>query len=133
MVFNMARGVKVQFKEEWCQMLIDHIADGFSFESFGGDIGCGRTLLYEMLAEYPQFKAAKETGESMDIKKCEQYLKAHIAGAKTSTFDSKRANLNALLFKMKTRHYKVYGDILKHELKQDEEQKIKIDLTESNL
>ena len=104
------------YDDTWPARLIDHLKDGKSFESFGAKVLCGKTTLYKMLDLHPELREAKEIGEAMDIDWSENILKAHIIGHKTKDFDSTRANLNALIFKMKTRHYKVYGNLERHEV-----------------
>jgi hypothetical protein len=47
------------FKEEYCQMLIEHMATGLSFESFAGLIGTCKQTLYTWTQNYPQFLDAK--------------------------------------------------------------------------
>jgi len=116
----MAYHPPVQFKEEYCEMLIKHIGeDNCSFESFGAVVKCGKDTLYKWMKEIPEFAKAREIGEAMDLKFCENILKAHIIGVKNEKFNSRTASLTALIFRMKTRHYKLYGDLLKHELAED--------------
>lgn len=47
------------FKPEYCKQLIDHMAKGFSFETFGATIGVHRGTLYDWANLYPEFAEAK--------------------------------------------------------------------------
>jgi hypothetical protein len=54
----------IPFKPEYCQMLILHMKEGFSFESFAGRIGVSRTVIYDWTEKYKDFADAKEDGEA---------------------------------------------------------------------
>ena len=51
------------FKEEYCQKLIDHMAEGLSYESFAGLLGVGRSTLYDWEKSHPQFSDSKKIGK----------------------------------------------------------------------
>lgn len=53
---------KIPFNPAWCQMLITHMAEGFSFESFAGRIGISKQTLYNFAKTEPSFLDAKEIG-----------------------------------------------------------------------
>lgn len=55
---------KKPFKDEYCDMLIEHMRQGLSFESFGALVPAGKQLLYSWLEEHPQFSHAKNIGEA---------------------------------------------------------------------
>lgn len=46
---------------EYCEKLINHMAEGYSFESFAGLVGVSRRTIYNWEA-HPKFKEAKEIG-----------------------------------------------------------------------
>lgn len=52
------------FMRKWCAMLYVHMAEGFSFESFGGVIVASTETLYTWLAEEADFAKAKNIGEA---------------------------------------------------------------------
>jgi hypothetical protein len=52
------------YRPEYCQMLIDHMSSGLSFESFGGRIDVARRTLYEWEKAFPEFLHAKEVGQA---------------------------------------------------------------------
>jgi hypothetical protein len=53
-----------EFKQEWCNKLVKHMEQGYSFESFGGVISCAKDTLYTLLERHPEFSDAKKLGES---------------------------------------------------------------------
>jgi hypothetical protein len=122
-----------EYDPKWEQMLVEHLSSGLSFHSFLHKMPCGKTRAYQFLKEQPNFAFAKQIGESRDLEWCEKVLRAHQVGAALEGFDPKRANIAALFFKMKTRYYETYGDVLKHEMNQNQSIKIQIDSDDSGL
>jgi len=55
-------GRPTKYKPEYCQMLIDHMAEGLSFDAFAGKLGLERKTLYNWAKRYPEFKEAKQIG-----------------------------------------------------------------------
>jgi hypothetical protein len=53
------------FKEEHCELLIEHMRNGLSFESFAGVAGCCRKTIYNWLEQHPQFLHAKSVGTGL--------------------------------------------------------------------
>lgn len=50
---------------EYCEMLIKHMSEGYSFSSFGAVIGATDAMLYDWAKTYPDFAKAKEHGVIM--------------------------------------------------------------------
>lgn len=48
------------YKPEYCEMLIDHMSSGLSYETFSAVIGTHRSVLYAWEDKYPDFKDAKK-------------------------------------------------------------------------
>lgn len=55
-------GRPTKYKPEYCQMLIDHMSEGYSFESFGGIIEVDETTLYEWVKVHQEFSHSKSIG-----------------------------------------------------------------------
>jgi hypothetical protein len=55
-------GRPTKYKEEYCEMLIEHMAEGYSFESFGGIIEVDETTLYEWEKSHKEFSLSKNIG-----------------------------------------------------------------------
>ncbi len=49
-----------KYKPEYCQMLIDHMATGMSYETFAATIGTYRSVLYDWEKKYQEFSDAKK-------------------------------------------------------------------------
>lgn len=58
----MGAGRPTDFDDKYCEMLVDHMADGFSFESFAGLIGVTRSTIYLWVEKHEQFSDAKQRG-----------------------------------------------------------------------
>jgi hypothetical protein len=56
-------GQPTKYDPKYCQMLIDHMALGQSFFSFGAQINVGRRTLYDWLEVHDDFEEAKQQGE----------------------------------------------------------------------
>lgn len=55
-------GRPTTYKNEYCQQLVDHMAEGFSFETFAATIDCNRDTLYEWCKVHKEFSDAKKDG-----------------------------------------------------------------------
>ena len=55
-------GRPTKYKPEYCSMLIEHMSEGYSFESFGGTIDVSERILYEWEKKYPEFLHSKNIG-----------------------------------------------------------------------
>lgn len=86
-------GRPTKYKPEYCQMLIDHMSQGFSFESFGGVIMVGKNTMYDWVDKYAKFSNAKDTGDSANRLFWE---KMGIAGClgRISNFNAKMWSMN---------------------------------------
>lgn len=59
----MTLGRPTSYRPEYPEMLVEHMAKGFSFASFGGVVRVGMKTLYEWEKNYPAFQQAKEIGQ----------------------------------------------------------------------
>ena len=57
-------GRPTEYRPEFCEMLIAHMAEGGSYESFGAKVNCGKRVLYDWEDAHPDFLQAKETGRA---------------------------------------------------------------------
>jgi hypothetical protein len=94
----MSIGRPTIFKEEYCQMLIEHMRQGYSFESFGAYPVCvTKDTLYSWLKQHPQFAYAKKLG-TIECRKLWEKLGLAGASGKLPGF-----NTAAWIFNMKNR------------------------------
>lgn len=55
-----------EYKQEYCDKLIEHMSTGLSFESFAGTIDICKQTLYTWAEKHPEFMDAKKRG----LEKC---------------------------------------------------------------
>lgn len=96
--------------------LVEHLSKGYSFESFGAEAGVGRSAMYDWLEKYPEFAEAKLVGEERGLRLFESMAVSTATGKSLKNkdgeeqFNPKLSNTQMLLFLMKTRFHKIYGD-----------------------
>lgn len=92
-------GRPTKFKPEYCDMLIDHMSKGYSFESFGAVISVDRTTLYHWETLFKDFSHAKGIARNKQLFFDETVLMALAKGEY-----GKSANASAQVYKMKCTH-----------------------------
>jgi hypothetical protein len=104
------------YKKEYCEMLITHMSQGYSFTSFGADVGtCGRTL-FEWCQKHPEFDNARRAGHEAAKKYLEKIAHAKTRGQDLynkkgeKIFDAKRADTALIIFFLKTRFRDEYTE-----------------------
>jgi len=76
----MPAGRPTKYKPEFCQMLLEHMNQGLSFESFGGVVGACEKTLYNWVEENPEFLQAKGMGRQKSLLWWEKVNAAHALG-----------------------------------------------------
>ena len=94
----MPKGMPSKYKPEFCDLLIKHMADGLSFESFGAVAKVHKDTLYEWLKVHPEFVEAKAEAWAENLLFYEKVGRAGMTG-KLDGF-----NVTAWIFSMKNRH-----------------------------
>jgi len=54
-------GRPTKYLPEYCDMIIEHCSEGYSFDSFAGKIGINQDTLYNWCKLFPEFSVAKST------------------------------------------------------------------------
>jgi hypothetical protein len=85
------------YKEEYPEMLLEHMAQGYSFESFGAIAKCCRDTLYEWVRVHPDFSYAKNHGALESQFWWEKLIRAGAMG------EVDRYNAATAIFTMKCR------------------------------
>jgi len=57
-------GRPTKYKPEYCQMVVDHMAEGASLTSFAADIDVSRSTITEWADNHPEFSAAVKKGKA---------------------------------------------------------------------
>lgn len=99
-----------KYEERFCKMLIDHMSKGKSFDSFGAVANVGRQTMYDWCEKFPEWKEAKSIAEVKALEFFETRLIASITGQKVANFDPKLCNPTLMIFALKTRFHKQYGE-----------------------
>jgi hypothetical protein len=60
------------YYQEYCDLLIQHMEKGYSFESFGAHVSCCAKTLYNWCDQHPEFLQAKKEGELKARQKWEE-------------------------------------------------------------
>ena len=87
-------GAPTKYKPEYCAQLEQHMADGYSFESFAGKTGTNVDTLYNWEKSNKDFSEAKRNGNANRLLKHEEMLQ-DIASGRI------QGNASAMIFKMK--------------------------------
>jgi len=119
------------YKNEYDQKLIDHLAAGYSFQSFSGTVGVCRKTIYNWLDEHESFRQAKEIGLSKTLHLFESVLMDKMLGTGETIVNPRLADTASLLFALKTRFKDIYSERV--ESVQSGEIKINIDQDDSGL
>jgi hypothetical protein len=85
-----------KYKPEYCDQLREHMAQGFSLESFGGVVKVCRATLYEWAEVHPDFSDAIKEGKTASQLKWEQALQAAVV-------NPKGMNVTPVIFALKCR------------------------------
>lgn len=56
-------GRPTRYKKEFCDLLVEHMKSGLSFDTFGAEINCSTEILYEWCRLHPDFLHAKKVGQ----------------------------------------------------------------------
>lgn len=65
-------GAPTKYKPEYCQLLIEHMDRGFSFESFAAECDVCFDTLYEWVKVHPEFSEAKRKATAKGMRQWEK-------------------------------------------------------------
>lgn len=91
-----AGGRPTEYKPEYCELLIEHMKRGLSFESFGAVVDCSEQTLYNWREEHPQFFESYKRGVSFSRNFWEEL-------GLVGTTEGKNFNATTWIFNMKNR------------------------------
>ncbi len=109
-----------KYKEEYCQIAEDFLAKGFSKLALAGELGICDKTIYNWMEKHPDFLHSIKKGEQKGLRFFEKILIAKLSGQEIAGFDSRKSDTACLLFTLKTRFYRIYGDKSKLELSVDD-------------
>lgn len=114
----MAGGRPTKYDPKYCDMLIDHMNSGLSYESFAGQLGVNRSTLYQWEKDYPEFSDSKSIGKEKLLLFFEKM------GLMAMTGKIKNFNASTYIFSAKNK----IGWTDKQEVEQTNDVKISIDI-----
>ncbi len=99
------------YKSEYCDQLIKHMEQGFSYESFAGSVGVSKQTIYDWEKAHPEFLDAKEIVVEKSRIFWEKIGIDHVVNISESSEDedgnrsssSKSLNPSVWIFNMKNR------------------------------
>jgi hypothetical protein len=107
---TLLKGRPSKYREEFCDMLIEHMKKGLSYESFASDAGVCFDTLYEWEKVHSNFSDSKKRGNSFRMKTVETLL------LKASAGQLEKANMTGIIFLLKNAFPKQYKDRHDHEI-----------------
>jgi hypothetical protein len=93
------------------------MSKGYSYTTFGAEVGCGKSTLYDWEGRHPEWVAAKKEAMARAKKFFETRLIAKIAGQEIAGANVKNIDTTCLIFALKTRFHETYGERQKVEQK----------------
>lgn len=93
-------GRPTKYKPEYCDALIEHMANGYSFESFGATIGVARDAVFEWAKVHEEFSDAKSRALDKNLLWFEDQARKGMWTDK----DGPQLNNTVWVFSMKNRH-----------------------------
>jgi len=97
-------GCPTKYKPEYCQMLIEHMKQGLSFESFAGLVNVDRQTIYNWLDAHSEFFDAKKQGFE------QSRLFWELAATRGATGQIPNFNATMAIFNLKNRFPKEWRD-----------------------
>lgn len=76
----MPPGQPTKYRPEYCERLVAHMSNGYSYEAFAGIIGVCDDTLREWEKVWPEFSAAKKRGVALSRVWWEKVFAGHAAG-----------------------------------------------------
>jgi len=91
----MAAGRPTKYKPEYCDMLVEHMTGGLSFESFGAVADVSEETLHTWKSKHPEFLESYKKGRSHSMKHWEEMGHDMVLAG--------QGNATAWIFNMKNR------------------------------
>lgn len=98
-------GRPTKYKPEYCQRLVDHMAQGFSSDSFAGVVDVCIETIRQWKHKNPEFLAAYKRGCAARLLRDEQIYQTAMLGRPVRIGNEEfTINVSLLIFKMKSQH-----------------------------
>jgi hypothetical protein len=104
------------YKPEYCEQLVKFMSQGYSVASFGAEVKKTKQTLYNWIDKYPEFAEAHAIGKQAALKFFELMLincAMGIVPEQLKKLGSKKVDVTAVIFALKTRFHREYGEVQK--------------------
>lgn len=129
----MAGGRPTKYRKEFCKIAEDTLAEGFSIAVVAANLDVCRDTIYEWASNHDSFSDSIKKGKAKGQAYYEKLLKAKVTGQKVKNFDPKLSDTACLIFALKTRFHKDFGNKDKLEVAQTADISISIDEDDNGL
>ena len=129
----MPAGHPTKYRKKFCTVAENVLAEGFSMAVVAADCDVCRDTIYAWMANHKDFSDSIKRGKQKGQAYYERLLKAKVAGQKVKNFDPKLSDTACLIFALKTRFHKDFGNKDKLDVTQTAEIKIHIDEDDQDL
>ena len=121
-----------KYKIELDKKLIDWMSQGYSFASFGAEIGAGRSSLYRWLKKHPSFREAYELGYCKSLKYYEEHLLSCLHGLSGRKIQKsiRKIDYKTLSFILRTRFREIYSEKYKIDVEIDNKEQDRLNIAE---
>lgn len=97
------RGRPTEYRPEYCQLLLAHLSEGLSFESFAAVVDVCKQTIYSWLEKFPEFADAKARGFEKNRLFWERLGRDNIINESWHQAGSRSLNATVWIFNMKNR------------------------------
>jgi len=129
----MPAGQPTKYKPEYCKLAEETLGKGFSIAGVAANCGVSRDTIYEWAKQHKPFSDSIKKGFELGQQWFENILHMKLKGESTEGFDARQSDTTLLIFAMKTRFYKDYGNKDKLDVNTTAEIKINIDEDDEGL
>jgi len=110
-------GRPTDYKPEYCEQVIEHMASGLSYESFAGACRVSKQTLYDWELKYSDFLDAKAVGFELNRLYWEKLGRDHVTHTESKFESTPKLNSSVYIFNLKNRFPKEWRD--RTEVKQE--------------
>ena len=117
--YKKVESLESKYRPEFCELLIEHMKQGYTLESFGAIAHCCKDTLYQWSETFPEFKAARKMGYTYALKYWEDLQKACTLKRSTKHKNDKGETITGqvpdkimVIFALKTRFHAEWGERL---------------------
>ena len=103
-------GRPTDYKPEYCDLVIEHMATGLSFESFAGLVRASKQTIYDWANKNPEFLDAKDIGFELNRLYWEKMGRDHITHTDSKFESTPKLNSSVYIFNLKNRFPKEWRD-----------------------